>query len=100
MIAFTATLYFNEYTVKKEIAIIKEQIAQNEKAGVKLQALSFSEKIYQKMPFLTSKGWLLGVRVTLGVAGLALVIIGVWNGGMADVFHKAVNICTQCIGLG
>ena len=104
LIAFTATLYFNEYTVKKEIAIIKEQIAQNAKAGVKLQAkekpLSFSEKIYQKMPFLTSKGWLLGVRVTLGVAGLALVIIGVWNGGMADVFHKAVNICTQCIGLG
>ncbi len=32
--ACLATVYFNEYTVKKEIALIKEQIAQNAKAGV------------------------------------------------------------------
>ena len=35
----------------------------------------------------------------LGVAVL-LIVIGIVNGGMADVLSKAVKICTECIGLG
>ncbi len=33
---------------------------------------------------------------------LALICIaaGVWNGSMRDVLYKAVNLCTECIGLG
>lgn len=104
LLAFIATTYFSESTRKKEIEILKAQIVQNAKTGVKVETkekpLSFEEKICQKMPFLTSNGWLLGWRIALGIVGVALVIIGVWNGGMADVFHKAINICTQCIGLG
>ncbi len=36
------------------------------------------------------------------VLALALVFIGlgIWNGGMQDVLYKAINICTECIGLG
>ncbi|MBO7195979.1 MAG: thioredoxin [Clostridia bacterium] len=30
----------------------------------------------------------------------ALVILGIFNGGVSDVFAKAVKICTECIGLG
>ncbi len=40
------------------------------------------------------------VRVGLAAAGIALVVVGVCNGGMRDVLMKAINICTQCIGLG
>ncbi|MBQ6273912.1 MAG: hypothetical protein IJK63_06765 [Oscillospiraceae bacterium] len=36
----------------------------------------------------------------LFVLGLALVILGVLNGGARDVLAKAVRICSECIGLG
>ena len=29
-----------------------------------------------------------------------MLVAGVLNGGMRDVLVKAVNICTECIGLG
>ncbi len=40
------------------------------------------------------------LRVAICIVGVALVAFGVYNGGMKDVLAKAVNICTQCIGLG
>lgn len=38
-----------------------------------------------------------GVMLALGVL---FIILGVRNGGMADVLGKAIRICTECIGLG
>ena len=29
-----------------------------------------------------------------------LIAAGIWNGGLRDVLIKAINICTECIGLG
>ena len=40
------------------------------------------------------------VRTVLLIAACAMVIAGVMNGGMWDVLVKAINICTECIGLG
>ncbi len=31
---------------------------------------------------------------------LLLIVLGILNGGMLDVLVKAVNICSECIGLG
>jgi hypothetical protein len=31
---------------------------------------------------------------------VALLVLGIAGGGMTDVLSKAVNICTECIGLG
>lgn len=39
-------------------------------------------------------------RAVLYAAAVALLIAGVLNGGMRDVLIKAINICTECIGLG
>ncbi|MBO4940102.1 MAG: thioredoxin [Clostridia bacterium] len=39
-------------------------------------------------------------RIALAAVGVVLVVVGIFNGGMADVLEKAVQICTQCIGLG
>ena len=39
-------------------------------------------------------------RCILLAAAAALIALGVLNGGMRDVLVKAVNICTECIGLG
>lgn len=42
-------------------------------------------------------------NITRGViisASAVLIILGIMNGGMADVLAKAIKICTECIGLG
>lgn len=33
-------------------------------------------------------------------AALALVVLGIANGGARDVLAKAAKICSECIGLG
>ena len=42
--------------------------------------------------------WIL--RGSIVAAAVAFVVVGIINGGMNDVFTKAVAICTECIGLG
>ena len=41
-----------------------------------------------------------GLRLALAVLALTFIILGVMNGGARDVLVKAINICTECIGLG
>lgn len=40
------------------------------------------------------------VRIVLLIAAVVLSVLGVFNGGARDVLVKAINICTECIGLG
>ena len=40
------------------------------------------------------------VRVVGFIAAAALVVAGVLNGGLRDVLVKAINLCTECVGLG
>lgn len=40
------------------------------------------------------------LRLVLLALGAGLVISGAATGGIADVLAKAINICTECIGLG
>ena len=40
------------------------------------------------------------VRIVLFVLAVALLAVGLFLGGAADVLTKAINICTECIGLG
>lgn len=40
------------------------------------------------------------MRGVLLAAALGLLVYGFFSGGTADVLAKAVNICTECIGLG
>ena len=40
------------------------------------------------------------VRLFLLAMAILLIVPGIMNGGLYDVFVKAVNICTECIGLG
>ncbi len=43
---------------------------------------------------------ILAVRVAVLVVSVAFIIDGITNGGFSDVLIKAINICTECIGLG
>ncbi len=40
------------------------------------------------------------LRPALFAAALLLILMGVFNGSMADVLAKAAAVCTECIGLG
>ncbi|MBR4456229.1 MAG: thioredoxin [Solobacterium sp.] len=39
-------------------------------------------------------------RTALVVLAVVFIIMGIANGGARDVLIKAVNICTECVGLG
>ena len=39
-------------------------------------------------------------RIAVGVIAVTFIIVGAVNGGANDVLIKAINICTECIGLG
>ena len=41
-----------------------------------------------------------GLRIAVGALAVGLTALGIANGGMRDVLVKAINICTECIGLG
>ena len=40
------------------------------------------------------------VQIALIVAAIILIVAGVFNGSARDVLYKAINICTECVGLG
>lgn len=40
------------------------------------------------------------VRICVFALAAVFIVVGAWNGGLADVLAKAIAICTECIGLG
>ena len=40
------------------------------------------------------------IRIAVFAAAALLIIAGVANGSVRDVLAKAINICTECVGLG
>ena len=92
-------------SVKRELDLVKRMIADNAKKGIRSvsiqeKKLTIYQRICNKLPFLFSPKFTMYVRIGLCVVGVVLFIVGIVNGGMTDVFEKAKNICTQCIGLG
>lgn len=49
---------------------------------------------------LGHRNTVLGVRIVLFVLAAVFIGLGIWNGGAHSVLIKAINICTECIGLG
>jgi hypothetical protein len=40
------------------------------------------------------------VKIAVLAAAVVFVIAGILNGSMEDMLIKAINICTECVGLG
>lgn len=79
------TAVHNEKSIKKEIELIKKAPAK-ENADV-----NESENNDKTVNI---------VRFALLFIGVGILIYGYFAGGTADVLTKAINICTECIGLG
>lgn len=77
--------FHNEKSIKKEIELLKSIIA----------------KANKEKPVVVEKNKVVTViRFALLLIGIVSLVYGYCAGGTADVLTKAINICTECIGLG
>lgn len=99
----------NKLSKKRELNLLKNAIKQNKEimSGAKsyfcvpfldkAQALVLQAKaLLNKHEDITI--WV--VRAVVFVVAVVFLVLGILNGGVADVLGKAIRICTECIGLG
>lgn len=85
-----------KYGVKNTLPSL-QKVTKGVKQSQNAEAVSLCGKIES---FFENKTVLLAIRLSLAAIGVAFVIWGSLNGNMQAVFIKAINICTECIGLG
>lgn len=81
--------YYELSSAKRQIPLVKALTA-----GQK--AVTETEVVNENKEVLIIKV----TRLAVLLLGVTLIVLGVLNGGMKDVLIKAINICTECIGLG
>ena len=80
-----------EKSMQREIEVAKEQLRLEKDEGGSLEINKKEKKTH---------GGIQVLRVALLVLAFMLIVAGTFNGSARDVFGKAVNICTECVGLG
>lgn len=80
-------VYRNEKSMEAEIRLMK-------------QASASAPKEPGSTPEAETKMNLNTLRAAIVLTALAVLLFGYFTGGTMDVLTKAVNICTECIGLG
>lgn len=80
--------YRNRKSMEKEIELMRQAAAQAPKA---------TEKAAPKVRSNRSANI---IRIAILAIGILLVVLGACNEGTKDILTKAVNICTECVGLG
>lgn len=78
-----ATVYRTNASITREIALVKG-IAPSKEPDVIVQKKDYTNII----------------RCALLGAAVTSIAYGYFAGGTADVLYKAINICTECVGLG
>lgn len=100
------TLYLS-LSAKKQLPHVKQIIASakaDEKNGVEAIYVTGNTAVadlYGRWKALSNhKYFILGVRIAIAVFAVTFIILGIVNGNMRAILIKAINICTECIGLG
>ncbi len=83
-----ATTYLCRHSILKEIDLLKQAASQAPKAAEKAA------------PKVRSNRNANIFRIAILAIGVVLVVLGACNEGTKDILTKAVNICTECVGLG
>lgn len=78
------THFYTTKCIKKQIALLKDLPSKTKEPTVKK---NHSSKLHY-------------IKIAIIIVAVVLIIYGAAAGGFADVLTKAVNICTECIGLG
>ena len=99
----------NKLSKKRELALLKNAIKEdksvmdgNGTSGL-LPVFDSIFSIINKIKGLFGKYENVSVWVIRGAVfcvAVVLIVLGILNKGMSDVFFKAIAICTECIGLG
>ena len=76
---------------KSEIDYLKQAIALGATAPKKTTDLVKTKK--ETVVLWCARGVILALAIVF-------IVVGIFNGGMADVLGKAIRLCTECIGLG
>lgn len=84
------TAYHAKYSMQKEIELVKQAIA----AGCQ------TPQNKPDLPVQAKRSAMPIIKSVIAVTAVALLLFGLFNGGAKDVLTKAVNICTECVGLG
>ncbi len=96
LIVMCVGAYLQKVRVKNALDPLRNVVG-----GAKPAAESGNATVYQKVcAFFDDKRVILALRVGLAVIGVAFIIWGALNGNARAIFIKAINICTECIGLG
>ena len=82
---------FMTASIRRENEAVKELLKSTEKSVLAEKNVENNDKkeLYVNI-----------ARASIAVLAVVFIVIGIFNGGMADVLGKAVRICTECIGLG
>ncbi len=89
---------YSGYSAKKQLPHLKRLAALGKAESPEYNKV---ERVYYKaVAAVQSDAFTWTMRAIIFVIGVILVILGVSNGGAGDVLGKAINICTECIGLG
>lgn len=83
--SFIVYVYYEERSAKRSIEVIKEIIKTNGK----------SEKVKKE-----NNKKINIARIAFIAVAIFLIVFGLINGDANGVLQKAINICTECIGLG
>ncbi len=80
--------YQNRKSMEKEIELMRQAAAQ---APKKLEKTTIQPRSNKPVNI---------ARIAILAIGVVLVVLGACNEGTKDILTKAVNICTECVGLG
>lgn len=95
--AFVAASYTNGYCAKEQIRHLKTMI----RLGSRETVLPKELAVLDKATGIASHNITLWVvRGVVFALAVTFIILGIFNGGAQDVLIKAINICTECIGIG
>lgn len=99
----------NKFSKKRELNLLKLCVKENKEVmGVagsyyRIEILDKAFALYDQIKMFIGQYEELSIWVIRGiifVLAVVFIVLGSLNGGVADVFGKAIRICTECIGLG
>ena len=107
-LAFLAPLFVYEivYVILRELSLTREHALLKE--ALVASGIAEAKEEIHNCPICRAIGFIkenekpisLGVRIAIVGCAVVFIVMGIANGGMADVLNKAIKICTECIGLG